>query len=118
MAKCSENTRLGRIGCGAEYGGELQHCVAKVPWSKYPDGRAHVTGRVSTIDAMWDKGPGTYPADPTTVAELKLNEFGYWVRPMRESSLEWANQKGVERRQQRSGSTVPKDSSESLPEAG
>jgi hypothetical protein len=102
MAKCSNNTRLGRIGCGAEYNGELQHCVAKAPWSEHPDGRAHVTGRSSTIEAMWDKSPGEYPADPTTVEGLQLNEHGYWVRPMRESALAWATQKGIDRAQAKS----------------
>lgn len=101
MAKCTDNTRLHRTGCGAEFNGELQHCVAEVPWSIHPDGRAHITGRSTTIDVMWDKGPGTYPADPTTVPGLELNEWGYWVRPMRESARAWAESKGVERQQRR-----------------
>ena len=51
---CTHNPRTARIACGQSIGGELQHCVAPVSWSRYPDGLAHevcqlvVTCRTST----------------------------------------------------------------------
>jgi len=34
----------------------MQHSVARVPWGASADGRAHITGRLSTIDKCWTKG--------------------------------------------------------------
>jgi hypothetical protein len=96
MAKCTDNTRLGRVGCGATYSGEMQHSVARVPWSEHPDGLAHITGRYTTIDVCWRKAVRGVMADPKTL-DLVQNERGVWARPMRESAREWAEQKGVER---------------------
>ena len=81
MSKCTDNPRLGRISCGAEFGGELQHCVARVPWSSSPDGMAHLTARASTIDFLWAKGEGGVMADPTEFG-IAPNDRGVWRRPM------------------------------------
>ncbi len=72
--KCTSNPRLGLIGCGAEYGGERQHSVARVAWSEHDDGRAHITGALSTIDALWRGEKMLHPAERGFV-ELRP---GYW----------------------------------------
>jgi len=81
VSKCTNNERLSRVSCGCEFGGELQHCVARVSWSEYPDGRAHVTAVLSTIDTMWAKGNGHEPANPADLGFVR-NERGVWRRPM------------------------------------
>lgn len=96
MAVCRSNPRLGRIGCGAEYNGELQHSVAKVKWSEHPDGIAHITARASTIEILWNRG-GEEMANPADQEDMELNGDGYWVRPMRPEARAWADAKGVER---------------------
>jgi hypothetical protein len=84
MATCSDNTRLGRIGCGATYHGELQHSVAKVSWSTHPDGMAHITASLSLIDILWNKGGGDTMVDPATVLDktgtprFRLDTRGIW----------------------------------------
>lgn len=80
VSTCTDNTRLGRIGCGATYGGELQHSVAAVPWSAHLDGFAHVTASLSVIDHCWNKGKGQM-ADPATLG-LEQDDGGRWRRPM------------------------------------
>lgn len=80
MAKCVDNTRLGRIGCGQEYSGELQHCVAEVPWSEFSDGRAHVTAYLSTIDRCWRKGTNNTMANPKDLGYVQ-NDKGVWRNP-------------------------------------
>lgn len=80
--RCVDNPVLGRIGCGATFGGEMQHCVAKVSWSTHPDGIAHITAKLSTIDLLWSKGK-TEPADPATLG-LHQDDHGTWRRPARE----------------------------------
>lgn len=72
--KCVDNPALGIVGCGATYGGESQHCVASVPWSKLADGRAHVTGTLSTIDRLW--GRGSVLRNPSRLKEFWTDERG------------------------------------------
>ena len=81
MTRCTDNHRLKRQACDCEFGGELQHCVARVSWSEHPDGRAHVTAVLSTIEHMWAKGDGTEPANPADLGYVR-NERGVWRRPM------------------------------------
>jgi hypothetical protein len=61
----------------------MQHCVARVSWSEHPDGMAHITAKLSTIEYLWAKGK-TEPANP---AELGLHQDarGVWRRPGREA---------------------------------
>ena len=80
MSTCIDNPRLGRIGCGATYSGELQHAVAAVPWSRHPDGRAHVTASLSVIEKCWAKGGGQM-ADPATLG-YEQDGTGRWRQPM------------------------------------
>lgn len=75
QSSCKDNTRLGRIGCGATYSGRVQHSVVKVPWSTYPDGMAHLTftgDRAS--DVWWAEGC----PDPTTCDRLERDALGRW----------------------------------------
>ncbi len=81
-ATCSDNHRLGRIGCGATFGGEMQHSVAKVSWSTHPDGMAHITAKDSTIRHLWAKGKDEM-ANPADVG-LHQDARGVWRRPGRE----------------------------------
>lgn len=83
MATCSDNARLGRTGCGASYSGALQHSVARVPWSRHPDGLSHVTASLSVIDQCWEKGRGVM-ADPVTLG-FEQDSGGRWRRPLTES---------------------------------
>jgi hypothetical protein len=50
-----------------------------VAWSTHPDGRAHITAAVSTIDTMWSKG-GAAPAHPADCGFIEL-EPGRWGTP-------------------------------------
>lgn len=92
-AKCVDNERTNRIGCGAAYSGKLQHCVAKVPWSNHPDGRAHITASLSTIDLMWEKGyhdpkgENDWPAEPSSIG-LVQDSFGRWIQPISDKDKE------------------------------
>lgn len=81
MAKCTDNERLGRIGCGQTYYGEMQHSVAKVPWSEFPDGMAHMTARAGLIDMLWQ---GNVLRDPKDFGLVK-DDRGVWHKPMSES---------------------------------
>lgn len=81
MSTCGDNPRIGRIGCGASFSGELQHSVAKVPWSTHPDGLAHITGRLSTIDLCWRKGDGQTMANPADLG-LEQDTRGIWRQPI------------------------------------
>lgn len=76
MSTCTDNPALGIIGCGGQFSGELQHCVAKASWSKHPDGRAHISGRLSTIDKLWVKS--NEPQNPALVEGLVQRENGKW----------------------------------------
>lgn len=80
MARCTDNPATGRQACGAEFGGELQHCVAKVSWSTHPDGLAHITAVDSTIAKMWMKGKGGEPVHPAALGYV-LTERGVWRMP-------------------------------------
>lgn len=81
MSTCSDNHRLGRIGCGQTFGGEMQHCVAKVSWSQHPDGMAHITAKLSTIEKCWAKGKGTGEmANPADIG-LHQDARGVWRQP-------------------------------------
>lgn len=80
MTTCVDNPALGLIGCGQSYGGELQHSVARVPWSAHPDGRAHVTASLSVIDRCWEKGRGQM-ADPVQLG-YEQDSRGLWRRPL------------------------------------
>lgn len=71
MATCTDNPRLGLKGCGATYGGELQHSVARCKWSTHPDGRAHLTGTVNQIDKLW-RGETLQHPDDVPKAHLEL----------------------------------------------
>lgn len=87
---CHDSPRLGIVGCGATYGGEMQRSVATVPWSRYPDGKAHVTGRLSVIDVCWDKGPGEYADDSKQMADpaacgFAQDDRGIWRHPISDS---------------------------------
>jgi hypothetical protein len=77
---CSDNPATGRIGCGATGSGETQHCVAKVTWSTQPDGRAHISARLSTIDFLWAKGTDGQMANPADYG-ITPDSRGYWRRP-------------------------------------
>lgn len=79
MATCSDNPRLGRVGCGQTFGGEMQHSVARVSWSDHPDGMAHVTGRLSTIERCWAKGAGEM-ANPADLG-FHQDARGVWRQP-------------------------------------
>lgn len=81
MATCTNNDRLGRIGCGQTFSGEMQHCVASVPWSEWPDGLAHVTARLSVIDKCWSKGKGGVMANPADLGFVQ-DDRGVWRHPM------------------------------------
>ena len=85
MATCVDSHRIGRIGCGASFSGELQHSVAKVSWSTHSDGMAHITGRLSTIDMCWKKGDGKTMANPADIG-LTQDERGVWRQPMSDAS--------------------------------
>lgn len=85
MSECKDSPRVGRISCGGTYGGELQHCVARVSWSQFPDGLAHVTASLSVIERLWSigfgpKGSGEFanPADHG----YEQDERGRWRMPM------------------------------------
>jgi len=80
MGVCVDNPRLGITGCRASYGGEMQHSVARVPWGASADGRAHITGRLSTIDKCWTKG-GVL-RNPAEVAGLVQDDRGVWRQDM------------------------------------
>lgn len=81
MTTCSDNHRLGRTSCGQTYGGEMQHCVARVSWSEHDDGYAHVTAKLGTIELMWRKGKGAgEPAEPSSIG-LHQDARGVWRRP-------------------------------------
>jgi len=81
MTRCVDNTRLGRIGCGQTYFNEMQHCVAKVSWSEYPDGMAHITAPLKVIDLLWYDNTLRNPID----LGLEQNERGVWRKPLSES---------------------------------
>jgi hypothetical protein len=80
VSTCTDNPRIGIIGCGQTYGGEMQHSVARVPWSTHPDGLAHITARLTNIELCWAKGDSAM-ADPATVG-LEPNDRGVWRMPM------------------------------------
>lgn len=92
MSACTDSPRCGRIGCGGTYGGELQHCVARVSWSQFPDGLAHVTASLSVIERLWSIGFG-----PKGSGELanpaehgyEQDERGRWRQPMADDFVAW-----------------------------
>lgn len=88
MTPCTDSPRTHRIACGQSFGGELQHCVAPVSWSRFPDGLAHVTAARSVIDAMWAKGDGTEPADPASLG-FTQDASGRWRSPAPEVMAHW-----------------------------
>lgn len=96
MSVCVDNARLGRAGCGATYGGELQHSVARVPWSRHLDGLSHVTASVSVIDKCWDKGRNGIMADPASLG-FEQDGNGRWRRPLTESQAARLAQISAER---------------------
>lgn len=108
MATCTDNPALGVVGCGATFSGERQHCVARVDWSDHPDGRAHITGALSTIDKCWKKGKGDKLAHPSKCGFVELRP-GYWGQP--QTSPDWggvisqSDETGV------GGTSVPQDGS-------
>lgn len=87
MSVCTDNTRLGLIGCGAPYTGNAGHSVAEVPWSTHPDGRAHVT--FASDEACLACWSAAGMRDPATLrgrdSELLLEQDGrgYWRRRKR-----------------------------------
>ena len=83
MSTCTDSPATGRQGCGATFSGELQHCVARVPWSRHPDGLAHVTASLSVIDKCWTKGKGQM-ADPAALG-FEQDNNGRWRQPLTES---------------------------------
>ena len=90
MATCSNNPRLGRVGCGQTFGGEMQHSVARVSWSTHPDGMAHITGRLSTIEACWSQGLGKNGngemANPVDLG-FHQDARGVWRQPGRDEEV-------------------------------
>lgn len=87
MAECVDNPATGRFACGDTYSGELQHCVAKVPWADWPDGLAHVTASLSVIEACWRKGTNGQMANPADLGFVQ-DEGGRWRSPMSEEDRE------------------------------
>lgn len=83
---CTDNPRLGRVGCGATFGGEMQHCIAKAPWSTHADGMVHITAKLSTIELLWAKG-GSHPANPVDLG-MTQDDRGVWRRPMSDEARE------------------------------
>lgn len=80
--RCTDNPRLALVGCGATYGGERQHSVARVSWSEHPDGRAHQTfATVRAADMCWH---GDTMRDPRTLHRrngnpvVKQDAAGIW----------------------------------------
>ena len=80
---CGDNPKLGIIGCGARYSGELQHSVARVPWSSKPDGRAHITLSPSTAKA-WD---GRGMPEPSSMGLVETAP-GRWGFPLDDAARE------------------------------
>jgi hypothetical protein len=78
VSTCKSNTRTGRIGCGATYSGEMQHMVERVSWSEHPDGRAHITGRLSTIERLRSGKTKREPSNPADDEKLYRDERGVW----------------------------------------
>lgn len=67
MTACTDNPRLGLIGCGQTYSGKMAHSVAKAPWSSRPDGRAHATFPSALMaDKCWK---GERMLDPATIVD-------------------------------------------------
>ena len=80
---CGDNPKLGIIGCGARYSGELQHSVARVPWSIQPDGRAHITLSPNTAK-KWD---GRGMPEPSSMGLVETAP-GRWGFPMSDEARE------------------------------
>ena len=87
MSECTDNDRLGVFACGDCYSGELQHSLAKVLWSDWPDGRAHDTASLSVIDTCWRKGTNGQMADPVTLGFVK-DSNNRWRMPMSDEDRE------------------------------
>ena len=87
MASCVDNDRLNSQGCGATFSGELQHSTAKVDWSEWEDGRAHITASLSVIDKCWAKGTDGHMADPATLG-FEEDSTGRWRMPMSDEDRE------------------------------
>lgn len=63
MSTCTDNPRLGLIGCGQTYSGKMAHSVARVEWSTHPDGRAHATfPSTAMADKCWRGDRMFHPA--------------------------------------------------------
>lgn len=77
---CVDNPVLNITGCGAVYGGEIQHSVASVPWSTLPDGKAHITGKLSTIERCWGNSNSRTMRNPAKLPGFWLDERGVWRR--------------------------------------
>lgn len=90
MAKCVDNERIGRIGCGATYFGEMQHCIAKVPWSNHSDGMAHITAPAKVIDLLWFGDSLRNPIE----MNLEQDSRGVWRKPISESERKRLNALG------------------------
>jgi hypothetical protein len=82
--RCVDNPRNGIIGCGATYGGERQHSVARVSWSTRPDGRAHITASLGTIDSLWQTRKGETASEMASPLSrgLTLGSDGVWRVPV------------------------------------
>lgn len=78
MATCTDNPRLGIIGCGARYTGERQHSIARVAWSEHGDGRAHITGSVTQIERLWAgdrmRHPSELPKSGLVIVDGRLTD--------------------------------------------
>jgi len=85
MSACTDSTTNHRKNCGQQFGGELQHCVARVSWSEFPDGLAHVTASLSVIERLWSLGFGPNGsgelANPA-IYGYEQDERGRWRMPM------------------------------------
>lgn len=82
MSICTDNERLGVVGCGATYSGQMCHSVARVDWSTHPDGRAHCTfPSVLMADRCWRGSVMRDPAhvvDRKGVAVFRRDDRGVW----------------------------------------
>lgn len=75
---CRDNRRLGRQGCGADYGGKQVHCTIPADWSTHPDGLCHETfAAYSTFDRHV-RDDGANHQDPRTLDTLKQDDRGVW----------------------------------------
>jgi hypothetical protein len=96
MTVCTDNPRLGLVGCGQTYSGKMCHSVARVPWSSHPDGRAHATFPSNAMaDRCWRGDRMHNPAglvDAKRDAVFRQDARGIW-----RGAEKWQERLGVTR---------------------